>query len=77
MQQTSTPDLLLLYAYNELEGKQKSKFEKLLQATPELQQDLDDILRLQRGLNRNMSAPNPTSVRIVLEESLNSQLEAH
>lgn len=77
MQQTSTHDLLLLYAYDELEGKEKAKFEKQLFGNVELVRELEEIQQIQRGLSRRLSAPDPTSVRIVLEESLNSQLEAH
>jgi hypothetical protein len=77
MERTSTQNLILLYAYNELDGPEKLSFEIRLVNEPDLQLKLQEVLELQGKLDSINIEPNETSVQIVLEESLNSHLETY
>lgn len=77
MEQTSTQQKLLLYAYNELPAREMLEFRKLIDSNSQLRSDLDNLRMVQARLDTIQESPHPTNIQIVLEESRNSQLEIH
>jgi len=77
MEQTSTQNKLILYAYDELPPEEMKAFRAQIEADSQLQIELENIEQLQGRLSEFTASPHPTNVQIVIEDSLNSQLEMH
>ena len=73
MEITSTQDLLVLHAYNETTEAQKEFLAMELAKDPALHEDLMEIIRAKRALNKKMESPSATSVRIIMEHSYKTE----
>lgn len=69
MKKTITQDDLVLYAYNELNSIDSQEVENAVNADPLLLEQLQEIIEMQGILDTACTAPNPTSLQIILEES--------
>ena len=73
MNQTSTPNLLLLHAYGETTAEQKEVLATALVNDPDLHEELIAVIKSKRVLNSKMKSPSNTSVRIIMEHSYKTE----
>ncbi len=73
MNQTSTPNLLLLHAYGEITAEQKEVLATELINDPALHEEMIVVIKSKRTLNSKMMSPSNTSVRIIMEHSYKTE----
>lgn len=73
MNQTSTPNLLILHAYGETTEVQKEALADGIIKDPSLHEELIDIIKSKRTLNSKLMSPSNTSVRIIMEHSYKTE----
>ena len=73
MNQTSTPNLLLLHAYGEITAEQKEVLATELINDPALHEEMIAVIKGKRTLNSKMMSPSNTSVRIIMEHSYKTE----
>ena len=73
MNQTSTPNLLLLHAYGEITAEQKEVLATELINDPALHEEMIAVIKSKRTLNAKMMSPSNTSVRIIMEHSYKTE----
>ena len=73
MNQTSTPNLLLLHAYGEITAEQKEVLATELINDPALHEEMIAVIKGKRTLNAKMMSPSNTSVRIIMEHSYKTE----
>jgi hypothetical protein len=77
MDYTSTLNNLIQLSYSELSQNDRSMVLDQISSSDELCDIFSQIEHIKSALNTEMSSPNPTSVKIILEESQRSELEMH
>ncbi len=70
-----TYDDLILYYYGETNSQKTVDILQELETNQSLRNDFDELCRITSELNKAFVEPNETSVSIVMEESLSSNLE--
>ena len=73
MNQTSTPNLLLLHAYGETTEEQKEVLATELIKDPVMHEEFVNVIKAKRALNNKMKSPSNTSVRIIMEHSYKTE----
>jgi len=73
MNQTSTPNLLLLHAYGETTEEQKEFLATELVKDASLHEEMIAVIKSKRILNSKMMSPSNTSVRIIMEHSYKTE----
>ena len=69
MENNSTLDLLTLHVYQETTESQVDFLAKKLATDFTVQEELMELLRAKKALNKKMMSPSQTSVRIIMEYS--------
>ena len=77
MIQISTNNLLLLKAYNELTESMCVELDSRLDQGVENKEEFAQILEMKNILDGAYEEPNPTSIQLIMEESMRAQLEMH
>lgn len=77
MDNSSTHNKLIQFSYGELSMDERSSVLDQLLDSDALCSEFKGIETIKNLLNQEMYSPNPTSVKIILEESQRSELEAH
>ena len=72
MSNTFTP-LLPLYLYNEATEEQQLQLAEALLTDEALKQELDDMLRAKKWLNRKQKSPSASSIRIIMQHSAQTE----
>lgn len=75
MHQTITQEDIIRYAYGEASAEEQLLIQEALASNPELQDFLALLKQSADVLNGIELTPNPTSVRIIMEESQDSSME--
>jgi hypothetical protein len=65
----STQNLLVLHAYNETTETQTQHLAKEMAASETLHEELMELVKAKKQLNRLMKSPSETSIRIIMEHS--------
>ncbi len=73
MPQTSTQDLLLLYAYGETTPEQQARLAMEMAKDPSLREQLDEIIATQKMLNAKRLSPSSTSLDLIMKHSHESE----
>jgi hypothetical protein len=73
MIQQSTFDQLLLMAYGELNNEDARALQEQMKVDTDLAREWHSILRLSGQLDKVVTAPSETSLRIVLEHSYKTE----
>lgn len=69
MIQTSTQNLLVLHTYNETTEAQKHQLASEMATSESLHEELMELVKAKKQLNRLMKSPSETSIRIIMEHS--------
>ncbi|MCW5906593.1 MAG: hypothetical protein KIS94_01955 [Chitinophagales bacterium] len=69
MIQTSTQNLLVLHAYGETTESQKQQLAREMATNESLHEELMELVRAKRELNRKLLSPSESSIRIIMEHS--------
>jgi len=69
MIQTSTQNLLVLHTYNETTEAQKQQLASEMATSESLHEELMELVKAKKQLNRLMKSPSETSIRIIMEHS--------
>lgn len=69
MIQTSTQNLLVLHTYNETNEAQKQQLAVEMATSESLHEELMELVKAKKQLNRLMKSPSETSIRIIMEHS--------
>lgn len=69
MIQTSTQNLLVLHTYNETTEAQKQQLGSEMATSESLHEELMELVKAKKQLNRLMKSPSETSIRIIMEHS--------
>ena len=78
MEQNSTNELLIKKAYNEISLIDELAVDNLIASDKSAETELNTILDMKQLLDKAIVAPNPTSVKLILEDSMRSSaLEMH
>lgn len=77
MDYTSTLHNLIQLSYSELAQDERSTVMDQITTSDELCDIFSEIEQIKSAMDSEMYSPNPTSVRMVLEESQRSELEMH
>ena len=77
MDHTSTLNNIIQLSYSELPQSERSKIMDQIITSDELCDVFDQIEQIKSVLDTEICSPNPTSVKIILEESQRSELEMH
>ena len=78
MEQNSTNELLIKKAYNEISLIDELAVDNLIASDKSAEKELNTILDMKQLLDKAIVAPNPTSVKLILEDSMRSSaLEMH
>ena len=75
MKPTFTQDHILLYLYGELDSPTSVQLEKELLTNVALRDYYEQQVQLFKQMDTCYEEPNETSIKIILEESLSSNLE--
>ena len=78
MDQNSTNSLLIQKVYSEISLMDELELDCLIAENQQLNAEFSEILTVKNILNQYEASPNPTSVKLIMEESMrSSELEAH
>ncbi|MCB0733728.1 MAG: hypothetical protein KDC76_04080 [Bacteroidetes bacterium] len=78
MDQNSTNSLLIQKVYSEISLMDELELDCLIAENQQLNTEFSEILTVKNILNQYEASPNPTSVKLIMEESMrSSELEAH
>jgi hypothetical protein len=77
MIQISTNNLILLKAYNEITESGCVELDSRLEQGVEDKEECVQIMEMKNILDGAYEDPNPTSIQLIMEESMRSQLEMH
>jgi tellurite resistance protein len=77
MDHTSTLHNLIQLSYSELTQDERSKVLDTITSSEELCETFSQIEQIKTALDTEIYSPNPTSIKIILEESQRSELEMH
>ncbi|MBI1305866.1 MAG: hypothetical protein GC181_04535 [Bacteroidetes bacterium] len=77
MDQNSTINTLLQKIYGELSQNEEVELANLLSIDEVLEDEMNSLLFTVELLDKAYTEPNQTSVQLILEESLKTQLETH
>ena len=77
MDYTSTLNNLIQLSYSELTQNERSNVLEQMSSSDELCDAFSQIEQIKSVLNAEIVSPNPTSVKIILEESQRLELEMH
>ena len=78
MDQNSTNSLLIQKVYSEISLMDELELDSLIAENQQLNTEFSEILTVKNILNQYEASPNPTSVKLIMEESMrSSELEAH
>jgi hypothetical protein len=70
-----TYDDLILYYYGETNAQRTVDILQELEFNQSLRNDFEELCKISAELDKGFAEPNETSVHIVMEESLSSNLE--
>ncbi len=77
MNNTSTLNQLLQLSYSELSKNEEDTLLNDMMRNEDLCDSYAIIENIKTVLNQEIHSPNPTSIKIILEESQRSELETH
>jgi hypothetical protein len=77
MDHTSTLNNLIQLSYSELTHNERSKVQDQIAKSDELGDIYRYITQIKTALDGEICSPNPTSIRIIIEESQRTELEMH
>jgi hypothetical protein len=69
----STLELLTLHLYDETSETQRAELTKQIAQDEQIREDLTELSKTKRELNRKLLSPSATSVRIIMEHSLKTE----
>jgi hypothetical protein len=73
MTNTSTQNLLVLHTYGETTDEEKQFLASELATSETLHEEMMELIRAKRLLNKQMKTPSATSIRIIMEHSYKTE----